>query len=429
VKIPRLYGLPNRFLTLPALAFFVFLAAGSAQAALSTVNLGVQAPATLVQNLLGPGISFSNVSYQGTDQSSGTFTGGTGIIGFGNGIILSTGRVAGVVGPNSVFNYTNANGTAGDSDLSTLIGGTTTEDATVLEFDFVPIADNLSFQYVFSSEEYNLYVGGAYNDVFAFFLDGVNIALIPATGTVVSIHNVNGCTNSGYYITNDPFNPPLCPMTYANLNTQMNGLTVVLTASASLTAGVTHHIKLAIADAADQSLDSNVFLKSGSFISFTSTPTPTITHTPTITPTPTATHTPCYAGGLSCTPTITYTPTETFTPTATFTATWTPTATPSPTQTMTPTPTPGLHVWPNPFNPFYAQGGVLKVDYLPQGSLVSFYSLSGELVLALGTVGNRVEWNGKNRYGVPVAAGIYYYIVENDGKVLDRGKILLTRRE
>ncbi len=62
-------------------------------------DLGTQPPSILVQNLMGGGVAFSNVTYQGVGGSSGTFTGGNGIIGFGSGIILSTGLAASVVGP------------------------------------------------------------------------------------------------------------------------------------------------------------------------------------------------------------------------------------------------------------------------------------------------------------------------------------------
>jgi hypothetical protein len=45
----------------------------------------------------------------------------------------------------------------------------------------------------------------------------------------------------------------------------MDGLTVVLTIKTLVNPGVPNHIKLAIADTADTALDSNVFIKAGSF--------------------------------------------------------------------------------------------------------------------------------------------------------------------
>ena len=45
----------------------------------------------------------------------------------------------------------------------------------VLEFDFRPISDQVSFQYVFGSEEYQSYTCSQYNDIFGFFISGPGI--------------------------------------------------------------------------------------------------------------------------------------------------------------------------------------------------------------------------------------------------------------
>ncbi len=51
------------------------------------------------------------------------------------------------------------NGEPGDADLNTIVGeGNITNDAAVLEFDFVPTSSTISFQYVFASEEYTDFV-------------------------------------------------------------------------------------------------------------------------------------------------------------------------------------------------------------------------------------------------------------------------------
>src|SRR5262245_30823522 len=51
-------------------------------------------PAALVNALIGTGVQVSNITYKGNNVSSGLFTGGTGIIGFESGIILSTGMAS-----------------------------------------------------------------------------------------------------------------------------------------------------------------------------------------------------------------------------------------------------------------------------------------------------------------------------------------------
>jgi uncharacterized repeat protein (TIGR01451 family) len=132
----------------------------------------------------------------------------------------------------------------------------------VLQFDFVPSSNTVTFRYVFASDEYNEFVG-QFNDVFAFFIDGQNVALIPGTSTPVAINTVNLDTNSSFYRNNDPSDLGI-PTPFG---TQFDGFTTVLTATATLTPNVSHHIKLAIADTDDSVLDSAVFLQAASFVS------------------------------------------------------------------------------------------------------------------------------------------------------------------
>lgn len=217
-------------------------------------------PEQLVQNLLGGGVTVQNVKFNGAPHAAGTFTGGDGIIGFNDGIILSSGRISDVVGPNLSDGVSASNGSGSDPDLASLIPGYSINDATVLEFDFIPENDVISFEYVFASDEYNEYVNSSYNDVFGFFVNGQNKALIPGTTTPVSINNVNLGKNSSYYVNNDLSDVA------SLLNTEMDGLTKVLYVEAPVKKGEVNHIKMAIADAGDSAFDSNVFIKAKSFI-------------------------------------------------------------------------------------------------------------------------------------------------------------------
>src|SRR3972149_4244876 len=122
----------------------------TAGASLTTEDLtGPLTPEDLANDLVGEGITSSNVTYSGADVAAGRFTGGTGIIGFDSGVILSSGCVANVVGPNSIDDVTCENGTPGDADLDAL-AAFPTFDAAVLELDFVPTSDAVIFQYVFA---------------------------------------------------------------------------------------------------------------------------------------------------------------------------------------------------------------------------------------------------------------------------------------
>jgi hypothetical protein len=227
---------------------------------------------TLVNTILGPGITIipGSISYNGASGASGTFTDGLASgLGIESGILLTTGQAADAVGPNNngdeaevagsgiILNDTSTqNFFPGDPDLDTLVPGSSTQDATTLSFSFETLGGDLFFRYVFASEEYINFEGSEFNDVFGFFLDGVNIALIPGTTTPVAINNVNSTTNSSLFRKN--INPAVFDIEY-------DGFTTVFTAQAlDIGAGV-HTIKLAIADVFDRRLDSAVFIEAGTF--------------------------------------------------------------------------------------------------------------------------------------------------------------------
>ncbi len=227
---------------------------------------------TLASEILGSGIVLSGApTYTGAAIASGTFTGGFASgIGIDSGIILTSGDASLAPGPNSGGGTTGNNGLSGDIDLTALVGAPT-HDATVLEFDFMHAGGNLFFNYVFASEEYNEYVGSEFNDVFAFYLDGVNIALIPGTSTPVAINNVNNGSYPSLYNDNSP----------GPFDIEYDGFTDVFTAEALGVGAGVHTIKLAIADTSDHILDSAVFIQSGTF-SDEETPLPSVPEPSTI---------------------------------------------------------------------------------------------------------------------------------------------------
>jgi gliding motility-associated-like protein len=233
----------------------------------------------LVENILvGAGVSVSNITYTGSVVSLGDFNNGnTTNIGMDEGIILSTGDVTHIAGPNLLPNtQTNTLG-GSDPDLASLVTNPI-YDAAILEFDFVPMSDTIRFQYVFGSEEYSEWVNTGYNDAFGFFLTGANpsggtynsknLAIVPGTAnTIVSINTINNgnsglgspngpCTNCSYYIDN-----------YQGTTIEYDGFTTVLTTWIVVTPCTSYHIKLAIGDGGDHSYDSGVFLKKNSFSS------------------------------------------------------------------------------------------------------------------------------------------------------------------
>lgn len=208
---------------------------------------------------MGDNIEIKNVKFTGVNRSAGFFTAPYSIIGFSEGIILSTGSVYNVPGPNISNSISSENNLDGDDDLNALIPGYHTYDATVLEFEFIPDNDTLSFRYVLGSDEYPEYVNSSYNDVFGLFVNGKNVALIPGTQLPVSINNLNEHKNNQYYRANH----------YGTneINIELDAITTVLTATASVIPGEINTMKIAIADAGDYSFDSNIFIEAASFAS------------------------------------------------------------------------------------------------------------------------------------------------------------------
>lgn len=235
-------------------------------------------PTQLASMLAGQGVQVFNVTYTGSAQAEGSFTATGTNLGLDSGIVLSTGNAIDAIGPNTVDNSGVDLLQPGDPDLDTLLTstGTLTQDAAILEFDFIPQNDTVDFRYVFASEEYPEYVCSQFNDVFAFYISGpgitgtANAAIIPGTTQAVTINSVN----SGVIGANGAAGPA-CILGYSNFyvdNTlgttiQFDGFTTVLTAEAIVTKCQVYHLKIAIADAGDGVYDSGVFLEKGSLYS------------------------------------------------------------------------------------------------------------------------------------------------------------------
>jgi len=249
-------------------------------------------PTQLVRNvLLGNGIGATGITYTGAAVARGRFYGYASSIGLDSGVILSSGDIVNAIGPNDNTGATADNRLWGDPDLDSLMAPSYSDDASVLEFDFIPTSDTVKFRYVFGSEEYMEFVdtigGTGYNDGFGFFISGPgisgpysrgaeNIAIIPGTSLPVTMFNLNLYRHSAFYVDNGDgvpgvtsFPPGMAP---DGATIQYDGYTVPLTAMAVVECGQRYHIKLAVADgfriSPDRVLDSGVFLEAGSFQSF-----------------------------------------------------------------------------------------------------------------------------------------------------------------
>jgi hypothetical protein len=249
----------------------------------------------------GGGIQLKSATYAGALNAAALFTTDNSILNFPpdativggqvSGVMLSTGDVRNVAGQDSPYltlffppippattgnpvNLTDlistVNNTPGDPLLEKLVGDPTgdpvTHDAAWLEIKFVPDKSWIELQYVFSSDEYPEFVGTGFNDVFAFFLNGQNVALLPNQTVPVAIDTVNN-GNPRFQI--PPVNPDLFVSNTNQLaipSIQMDGLTKALRIQAPVLVGQENTIRIAIADVGDGYGDSNVFLRNLSFV-------------------------------------------------------------------------------------------------------------------------------------------------------------------
>jgi gliding motility-associated-like protein len=247
-------------------------------------------PVQLVEDIL---LNTTCASVTNVTFSTGTNFGSTNGIGyfeqngssfpFENGVVLTSGNADSAPGPNTNVLSDGTGAWPGDTDLQAILTAQsitgTLGNATKLEFDFVPITDNISFNFIFASDEYGTFQC-QYSDVFAFLLTDTstgittNLAVVPNTTTPVSVVNIRDTA----YNTNCPSVNPAYFGAYYELPEgqsplgapiNFNGRTIPLTATSPVTPGVQYHIKLAIADfgpfGQDNAYDSAVFLEGGSF--------------------------------------------------------------------------------------------------------------------------------------------------------------------
>lgn len=232
-------------------------------------NVLVNSSCATVSNYVANGDTFP------TGQNSyGYFNNAGGSFPFKDGVVLSTSFAKKSIGPynSNLVNIVGNDGDGawlGDADLNQTLG-INSVTATVLEFDFIPLTNFLSFDYIFASIEYYDKSPCSYSDGFAFLIKEnipgtiyKNLAVIPGTTTPVASTNIHpavpqgGCpaVNEQYF---NGYNNATSPINYS-------GQTVIMNAQTDVVAGKSYHIKLVIANDKNEFYDSAVFLKAGSF--------------------------------------------------------------------------------------------------------------------------------------------------------------------
>lgn len=247
-------------------------------------------PQELIQNILfGESECVENIdvfeaisgNFQDNMLSYGYFTTSNSSFPFESGIVLSTGRLNNIEGPNNSLSDDNAPEWGGDQDLREALEIPDSEvlvNATSLSFYFTPKASQLQFRYLFASEEYqeNNSNTCVFSDVFAFLIRPVqngqpispfeNIALVPFTNTPVKVTTVRPEIPAACEALNEQWFGQFNQGANAALSpTNFNGETKVLVAEANLIPNQVYEVKLVIADEGNARFDSAVFLEAGSF--------------------------------------------------------------------------------------------------------------------------------------------------------------------
>lgn len=274
------------------------------------------------KNFSGQGVVVGNIKFKGYPLSTLSYTSTGNILQVQKGLILSTGNSYNVAGYNNSHNQSSTFGDIlspqNDPDLSAIVSGKLFDICSV-EFDFVPMDNSIQFNYQFGSDEYPEYVDSPYNDVFAFIVSdessSKNIALMPGSGVPVSINTVNFKLNQEHFIDNNLYkqvvikrqeplkstyrgtlpgrvlrgigsiftmsgpvpgdqtviqaDPELLKTLDPNLyrNLRYDGITKKLVAQSYVTPYKKYHLKIVIADVADNIYDSGVFIEDRSLTS------------------------------------------------------------------------------------------------------------------------------------------------------------------
>lgn len=222
-------------------------------------------------------ITWRTGSNFGAENGIGYFTNTNPNFPMRSGVILSTGNALNAPGPNtSPLNDGNNNAWIGDTDLEQVLAQAGIEmestNATVLEFDFVALSPNFSFDFLFASEEYGNYQC-YFSDAFAFLLtnqttgETQNLAVIPNTNTPISVFTIRDYLyNSLCESANSEYFGNFNGGSQANASaTNFNGETKLMQARTTLIPNNSYHIKLVIADRYDYQNDSAIFISSSSF--------------------------------------------------------------------------------------------------------------------------------------------------------------------
>ncbi|MFB9150846.1 Hint domain-containing protein [Roseovarius ramblicola] len=216
----------------------------------------------MAETIFGDGVTIVSASYTGSNNSSGIYTNGEaispGVVPGDTGVMFSTGDLRDFTNDNpfqsneSSSTSTNTSGPNGVSDFNAAAGAFTF-DASFLDVTFVPTGNLMTMQFVFASEEYPEFATSAFQDFFGVWVNGELVPLSLGDGDV-DPGNINAGTNENLFQDN----------TADQFNTEMDGVTITLSLSIPVNAGVENDIRIGIADVGDSGYDSTVLIAANS---------------------------------------------------------------------------------------------------------------------------------------------------------------------
>ncbi|AXI48628.1 2,3,4,5-tetrahydropyridine-2,6-carboxylate N-succinyltransferase [Sulfitobacter sp. SK012] len=223
---------------------------------IETVREGTTAT-DMADAIFGDGVTVTGATYIGDIDSAGTYSSGDsvspGVMPGDTGVILSTGNAedfTNSTGSSNQSNNTSTN-TSGVNNNPTFNAeaGARTYDASVLDVDFIPDTSVMTMQFVFSSEEYPEFQNSIYQDFVGVWINGSLVNLDVGDGDT-DPGNINTTNNINMYVDNSS----------DAYNTEMDGFTITMTLTMNVNPGVVNSMRIAIADVADSSYDSNLLI-------------------------------------------------------------------------------------------------------------------------------------------------------------------------
>ncbi|UAB84752.1 T9SS type B sorting domain-containing protein [Zunongwangia sp. SCSIO 43204] len=252
---------------------FLLIFAGGYGQAITVDDKGVTKEELVAGLLDNSCVQITNIA-QSDKEAVAYFSNNSGDFPISEGVIIRSGKAKLTEGAYSGQNLSTQINTTGDPDLQVINNAsgqsTAISDVAYLEFEFVPLSENFSFDFIFASNEYGQWQCAS-SDVFAFLLTEIetgetrNIAVVPGTNAPVSVRTIKDRSFNENCQSDNPEYFASYQVDAANSVVNMRGYTKLLTAAATIKPGKKYRIKLVIGDSHDLNYDSAIFIAGGSF--------------------------------------------------------------------------------------------------------------------------------------------------------------------